>query len=120
MCVCVCVCRYVCFVQFIQHTLGLLSATAQRPIKSRYFERKFLDNPKKLLRYLTPQNFVVIDHTNNDLFQFFNDIFSLSHIKLNLFHKNIFFEIMILSIGGAAYSYRYRLQPIVLLIGPII
>jgi len=49
---------------------------------------------------------------NNDLSQCFIILF------IHLFHKKLFFE-MILSIGETNYSYRYRLQPIILIIGPI-
>ena len=70
----------------------------ERPIMSRYFERTFLNNPKKLL-------------FNRKKFQttfYQSSTFSLSH-------RTVTFS-MILGIGGAIYSYRYRLQPIVLII----
>ena len=72
----------------------------ERPImKGRYFERTFLNNPKSY--YLTVKNFrrPFISH----------QLFSLSY-------RTVTFS-TILGIGGANYSYRYRLQLIVLIIG---
>jgi len=57
-------------------------------MKGRYFERKFLNNP---------QNY------------YFACCLLIPSLKK--------LEIIMLSIGGADYSYRYQLQPIVLVIG---